>query len=120
MKKNHHSRSWVTGGILLFWTIFIGFGAVGGAAMMLYDPTGKAMGMDALLPCFQVLPFAEVLFQNYIFSGFALLIVNGLSNLTAAALLLAKKKSGVILGGMLLVVAICKPLQRSLHRKFFI
>ena len=100
MKKNHHSRSWVTGGILLFWTIFIGLGAVGGAAMMLYDPTGKAMGMDALLPCFQVLPFAEVLFQNYIFSGFALLIVNGLPNLTAAALLLAKKKSGVILGGV--------------------
>lgn len=100
MKKNHHSRSWVTGGILLFWTIFIGLGAVGGATMMLYDPTGKAMGMDALLPCFQVLPFAEVLFQNYIFSGFALLIVNGLSNLTAAALLLAKKKSGVILGGV--------------------
>lgn len=100
MKKNHHSRSWVTGGILLFWTIFIGLGAVGGAAMMLYDPTGKAMGMDALLPCFQVLPFAEVLFQNYIFSGFALLIVNGLSNLTAAALLLVKKKSGVILGGV--------------------
>ena len=100
MKKNHHSRSWVTGGILLFWTIFIGLGAVGGAAMMLYDPTGNAMGMDALLPCFQVLPFAEVLFQNYIFSGFALLIVNGLSNLTAAALLLAKKKSGVILGGV--------------------
>ena len=28
--------------------------------------------------------------------------------------------AGVILGGMLLVVAICKPLQRSLHRKFFI
>ena len=100
MKKNHHSRSWVTGGILLFWTIFIGLGAVGGAAMMLYDPTGKVMGMDALLPCFQVLPFAEVLFQNYIFSGFALLIVNGLPNLTAAALLLAKKKSGVILGGV--------------------
>ena len=100
MKKNHHSRSWVTGGILLFWTIFIGLGAVGGAAMMLYDPTGKAMGMDAMLPCFQVLPFAEVLFQNYIFSGFALLIVNGLSNLTAAALLLAKKKCGVILGGV--------------------
>ena len=28
--------------------------------------------------------------------------------------------AGVILGGMLLVIAICKPLQRSLHRKFFI
>ena len=28
--------------------------------------------------------------------------------------------AGVILGIMLLVVAICKPLQRSLHRKFFL
>ena len=26
---------------------------------------------------------------------------------------------GVILGGMLLVIAICKPLRKSLHRKFF-
>ena len=27
--------------------------------------------------------------------------------------------AGVILGGMLLVIAICKPLRKSLHRKFF-
>lgn len=58
------------------------------------------MRMDALLPYFQVLPFADILFQNYIFSGIALLSVNGLSNLTAALLLLLKKKSGVILGGV--------------------
>ena len=56
--------------------------------------------MDAMLPFFQVLPFAGVLFQNFIFSGWALLIVNGLSNLTAACLLLAKKKAGVVLGGV--------------------
>ena len=27
--------------------------------------------------------------------------------------------AGVILGGMLLIIAICKPLRKSLHRKFF-
>ena len=85
---------------LIFWTLFIGIGAVAGAAGMLADPTGKAMGMDAMLPYFQVLPFSEVLFQNFIFSGISLLIVNGLTNLTAAGLLLAKKKSGVVLGGI--------------------
>ena len=86
--------------ILIFWTLFIGIGAVGGALMMLLDPSGKAVGMDAMLPYFQVLPFAEVVFQDLTFSGWALLIVNGLSNLTAACLLLAKKKAGVVLGGV--------------------
>ena len=86
--------------ILIFWTVFIGIGAVAGAAAMLADPSGRLMGMDQMLPYFQVLPFADVLFQNYTFSGIALLMVNGLTNLTAAGLLLAKKKSGVILGGI--------------------
>ena len=85
--------------ILIFWTLFIGIGAVGGALMMLLDPSGKTMGMDAMLPYFQVLPFAEVVFQDFTFSGWALLIVNGLTNLTAAALLLARKNAGVVLGG---------------------
>ena len=85
---------------LIFWTLFIGIGAVGGAVGMLADPSGKAMGMDAMLPYFQVLPFSEVLFRDFVFSGFALLIVNGLTNLTAAVLLLRKKKRGVILGGI--------------------
>ena len=85
---------------LIFWTLFIGIGAVGGAAMMLIDPSGRAMGMDAMLPYFQALPFAEVVFQNLTFSGWALLIVNGLTNLTAAGLLLARKRAGVVLGGV--------------------
>ena len=86
--------------ILLFWTLFIGVGAVAGAAGMLLDPSGRAMGMDAMLPYFQVLPFADVLFRDLTFSGWALLIVNGLTNLTAAGLLLAKKRAGVMLGGL--------------------
>lgn len=58
---------------------------------MLIDPTGKIMGMDAMLPYFKVLPFADILFTDF-FSGLALLIVNGLTNL-AAALLSAKKRT---------------------------
>lgn len=85
---------------LIFWTLFIGIGAVGGAAMMLADTSGRLMGMDAMLPYFQKLPFAEYVFRDFLFSGIALLIVNGITNLTAAVLLLMKKKSGIILGGI--------------------
>lgn len=98
-EEKQHSRFERARKWLIFWTLFIGLGAVGGAAMMLIDPSGRAVGMDGLLPYFQVLPFADVLFQNLIFSGFALLLVNGLTNLTAAGLLLARKPLGVTLGG---------------------
>ena len=93
------SRSRIARCLLLFWTLFIGIGAVAGAAAMLYDPSGKFMGMDAMLPYFQVLPLADRVFQDLTFSGWALLIVNGITNLTAAGLLLAKKQAGVVLGG---------------------
>ena len=86
---------------LVFWTLFIGICAVAGAAGMLLDPTGRAMGMDAMLPYFQKLPLAPVLFQNFTFSGIALLLVNGVPNLIAAGLLLRRKPSGVVLGGIL-------------------
>ena len=84
--------------ILLFWCFFIGVGALLGGITMLIDPTGKLMKMDEMLPYFQVLPFSNILFQNFIFSGISLLIVNGFSNLTASYLLIKNKKSGIILG----------------------
>ena len=94
-----HSRFQTARRFLIFWTLFVGIGAVAGALAMLIDPSGKFMGMDAMLPYFQVLPFADRVFQDFTFSGWALLIVNGLTNLTAAGLLLAKKPAGVVLGG---------------------
>ena len=100
MKRNSHSRARTAGRWLLFWTLFIGIGAVAGASGMLLDPSGKAMGMDAMLPYFQVMPLAAYLYQDFLFPGIALLIVNGLTNLTAAALLLWKRESGVVLGGV--------------------
>lgn len=89
------ARKW-----LIFWTLFIGIGAVGGGVSMIADPSGRALHMDGMLSYFQVLPLADVLFRDLLFSGFTLLIVNGLTNLTAAALLLRKKRLGVVLGGV--------------------
>ena len=95
MKRYDTARRW-----LIFWTLFIGIGAVAGGLSMILDPSGKTLHMDGMLPYFQMLPFAEVLFQDLLFSGFALLIVNGITNLAAACLLLKRKRLGVILGGV--------------------
>lgn len=54
--------------------------------------------MQELLPYFIELPFSNVLFKNYIFSGISLLAVNGITNITAAYLILRDKKIGIILG----------------------
>lgn len=84
--------------ILEFWCLFIGLGAIYGSLNMLIDTTGKSLGMDGMLKYFSVLPFSDVLFQDYTFSGISLLIVNGITNITAYMLLLKNKKIGVVLG----------------------
>lgn len=86
--------------ILLFWTLFIGIGALAGGLCMIIKPDGSVMGMQEMLPYFQVLPFADVLFQDFLFSGIMLTVVNGLTNLIAAGLIFANKKSGIIMGGI--------------------
>ena len=90
--------------IMIFWTLFIGIGAVVGATGMLVAPDGSAIGMKEALSYFQVLPFAGVLFQDYVFPGIALLVINGIPNLIAAFLLLRNKKMGGYLGCSLGVV----------------
>lgn len=86
--------------VLIFITLFIAVGATVGAAGMLADPSGELMKMDSMLPYFTKLPFSDVLFKNYVFSGIALFAVNGLPNFIAAGLLFSNKKSGIILGGI--------------------
>lgn len=69
MNMELKSRYRIARRFLIFWTLFIGIGAVAGAAGMLIDPSGKAMGMDEILPYFQVLPFADLLFRNLFFQA---------------------------------------------------
>lgn len=90
---------------LIFWTLFIGIGAVLGMVMMFISPSGEMWGMDPLLPMLQVLPFPEIFFTNFIFSGIVLFLVNGVTQLFSAVMLLRNNRyaplfalvSGVIL-----------------------
>lgn len=71
-------RKWMGG-----WELFIGLGAIAGAAMMFADTTGRMFGMEPMLPAFRILPLHEVLFHNLLFPGIALLLCNGLTNIVA-------------------------------------
>lgn len=96
---------------LIFWTLFIGIGALGGAIMLWSDPSGKAYGMEESLRMFQEkMPFADIFFKDFILSGFALLIVNGLTQFTAAALLFKKHRLAdytTLICGIILMLWIC-------------
>ena len=89
---------------LMFWTLFIGLGALWGSIAMFLSPDGSILRMEGLLPYFRVLPLSEYLFQDYVFPGIALLLVNCVPNLVAFYLLLKKRKKGVALGGTLGVI----------------
>lgn len=109
MSKSH-SRYNVARKILIFWCLFIGIGAVAGSVGMLTAIDGSNLGMQTMLPYFQVLPFADLLFQNYLFPGIALLCVNGIPNLVTAYLLLKRKQVGNVCGmifGITLMLWIC-------------
>ena len=65
---------------------------------MLIKPDGSILHMQEMLPYFKVLPFADLLFTDYVFPGIMLIIVNGISNMLAAVLILKNKKLGFVLG----------------------
>ncbi len=77
---------------LIFWTLFIGLGAALGMTMMFIDPTGKMWKMDTLLTTLQVMPWPEIFFTNFIFSGIVLFCVNGITQLFSAFMLIRKNR----------------------------
>ena len=74
-------------------TLFIGIGAVAGAVMMWIDPSGVSWGGEPLLIMLRdKMPWPDVFFKDFIPSGFALLLVNGITQLVAACLLFKKHR----------------------------
>lgn len=74
--------------LLKILTLFIGIGAVGGAVMMWVDPSGVSWGGAPMLDLLRAkMPWPDVFFKDFIPSGFALLIVNGITQIIAAILL---------------------------------
>ena len=91
----------------IFWSLFIGIGALWGGSLMLIDPSGKLLKLDMILPFLQKLPFAEIFFQNFLFPGIALLVTNGLSNFISFIFILKNHRYGalsVMICGMILVL----------------
>ena len=74
-------------------TLFIAIGAVGGAVMMWMDPTGVNWGGEPMLDILRAkMPRPDIFFKDFIPSGFALLAVNGLTQLLAALMLFKKHR----------------------------
>jgi hypothetical protein len=76
--RNSQWRGWA-----LFWSLFIGIGAIAGGCGMLADISGQTLRLDTFLPMMQVLPFSDYLFQDFLFSGVALIVLIGATNLLA-------------------------------------
>ena len=76
----------------IFWSLFIGIGALWGSIMMFTDPLGKFFGLYPLLPGLQKLPFSDIFFQNFIFPGIALLLGNGVTNFISFFLIYKKRR----------------------------
>ena len=93
--------------IQIFWGFFIGIGAFFGAVMMIAEPSGETFRMVGMLPYFQKLPCAEIFFQNFLFPGIALLIVNGFTNTILLILIFRRNRcapsSGMLCGIILML-----------------
>ena len=74
-------------------TLFIGIGALAGAVMMWMDPTGQLWGGEPLLEMLRAkMPWPDIFFRNFIPSSMVLVVVNGLTQFTAAFLLFRKHR----------------------------
>jgi len=76
----------------LFWTLFIGVGAVAGAAMMMLAPNTASMA--PMLPSIQKLPILGPHFHDFFWPGVSLLVVNGVTQLVAAWLIWRRHRLG--------------------------
>lgn len=89
-------------------TIFIAVGAVGGALMMWLDPSGATWGGEPLLEMLrEKMPWPDIFFKNFIPSSFVLLILNGITQFTAAVLLFKKHRLApyaVLICGVILML----------------
>lgn len=84
----------------IFWSIFIGAGAVLGAAMMFMSPSGEMFGMTPMLPLLRKLPLSDIFFNDFIWPGIALLLVNGVTNAVALVMLVKRSRYGGLAGGI--------------------
>jgi len=78
----------------LFWTIFIGLGAITGSLMMWIAPA--RFGMEQLLDPLRRLPLGHLIGNSFALPGLALLFVIGAPHLIAAWLIFKRHHAGPV------------------------
>lgn len=78
--------------VLLIISLFIGINAIIESGLMFIDKTGSLLKMNCLLIYFKELPLSNILFNDYLFSGICLLIINGITNIVGSIMLIKNKK----------------------------
>lgn len=94
----------ITRKILIFLCLFVGICALFGSTCLIIDPSGKLLRMNELLPYFEVLPLSNILFNNYIFAGFSLLLIIGIPNLIVSYLIIINNKKGIVFGAVVGII----------------
>ena len=95
--------------VLLIISLFIGINAIIGSGLMFIDKTGSLLKMNCLLIYFKELSLSNILFNDYLFSGICLLIINGITNIAGSIMLIKNKKISYdleIIFGILLMLLI--------------
>ena len=89
--ERHNKQTDIMRKFLIIFTLFIAIGAVGGAIMMWVDPSGNGWGGAPMLDLLRAkMPWPDIFFKDFVPSGFALLVVNGLTQFLAALMLIKK------------------------------
>lgn len=101
-KSSKQLRAWR--GVQIFWSFFIGIGALGGCIMMFVIPDFLGYGENSLLTYMQVLPWPEVFFQSYTFPAICLFCANCLTNVVTLVLIFRKDRRAPLCSGMCGVV----------------
>lgn len=96
---------------LIILSLFVGLTALyGGTLMLLYPQDGGPMQMGAVIQYFQVLPLSKLLFQNFIFPGISLLLVNCLTQVFSFFMIVKSNKKAALytlISAILLMLWIC-------------
>lgn len=74
---------------------FAGLSALNGGFALLIKPDGSLLGIGGLLPALERLPLGEMLFKNYAFSAFLLLIFCAAPNIASAVLIIKENPAGL-------------------------
>jgi hypothetical protein len=97
----------ISRGFLMIVSILNGVMGTVCAALLLFAPDGRFLGMGVLLPVIGMFPLASVFFRDFFWIGLVMLLALGLPNLVAAGMLIRRSEQqylATLVAGILLLL----------------